>query len=162
MTIVPDDSVLAAAHLMNRCGIGGLVVTEDEQIVGVITERDVLRRVVMTDPVVTCRPESKLEECSATMTEKRIRHLPVADEHGLVGIITSGDILAYQVDDQEATIRHLNSYIFSLRERLRRRRCAADGTRLGPTTPRPPSARRAAGRSREGLTRCHRPTASER
>ncbi len=129
VTIVPDDSVLAAAHLMNLRAIGGLVVAEDEQIVGVITERDVLRRIVaerrdpatttirevMTTPVVSCRPEAKLEECSAVMTAKRIRHLPVADEDGLVGIITSGDILAYQVDEQEATIQHLNSYIFNVR-----------------------------------------------
>ncbi len=129
VTIVPYDSVLAAAHLMNRRAIGGLVVAEDEQIVGVITERDVLRRIVaerrdpatttirevMTAPVVTCRPEAKLEECSAVMTAKHIRHLPVADENGLVGIITSGDILAYQVDEQEATIQHLNSYIFNVR-----------------------------------------------
>jgi CBS domain-containing protein len=129
VTIVPDDSVLAAAHLMNRRAIGGLVVAEDEQIVGVITERDVMRRIVaerrdpatttirevMTTPVVTCRPEAKLEECSAVMTAKRIRHLPVADENGLVGIITSGDILAYQFDEHEATIQHLNSYFFNLR-----------------------------------------------
>ena len=129
VTIVPDDSVLAAAHLMNRRAIGGLVVAEDEQIVGVITERDVLRRVVaerrdpatttirevMTTPVVTCRPEAKLEECSTVMTARRIRHLPVADENGLVGIITSGDILAYQFDEQEATIQHLNSYFFNVR-----------------------------------------------
>jgi CBS domain-containing protein len=129
VTIVPDDSVLAAAHLMNRRSIGGLVVTEDEQIVGVFTERDVMRRVVaqrrdpatttirevMTAPVVTCRPETKLDEASAVMTAKRIRHLPVADHNGLVGIITSGDILAFQVDDQEATIQHLNSYIFNVR-----------------------------------------------
>jgi len=129
VTIVPDDSVLAAAHLMNQRSIGGLVVVEDEQIVGVITERDVLRRVVaqrrdpatttirevMTAPVVTCRAEAKLEDCSAVMTAKRIRHLPVADDSGLAGIITSGDILAFQVDDQEATIQHLNRYIFNVR-----------------------------------------------
>jgi CBS domain-containing protein len=107
VTIVPDDSVLAAAHLMNRRSIGGLVVTEDEQIVGVFTERDVMRRVVAQ--------RTKLDEASAVMTAKRIRHLPVADHNGLVGIITSGDILAFQVDDQEATIQHLNSYIFNVR-----------------------------------------------
>ncbi len=129
VTIVPDDSVHAAAHLMNQRGIGGLVVSEDGQMVGIITERDVLRRVVaerrdpatttvrevMTTPVVSCRAEAKLEECSAVMTAKRIRHLPVADDDGLAGIITTGDILAYQVEDQEATIQYLNSYIFNVR-----------------------------------------------
>ena len=129
ITIVPDDSIHAAANLMNQRGIGGLVVTDDGQMVGIITERDVLRRVVaerrdpattavrevMSTPVVSCRAEAKLEECGAVMTAKRIRHLPVADNDGLVGIITSGDILAYQVEDQQATIQHLNSYIFNIR-----------------------------------------------
>ena len=129
VTIVPDDSIHAAAHLMNKRGIGGLVVTEDGQMVGIITERDVLRRVVatrrdpatttvrevMTAPVVSCRPEAKLDECGAVMTAKRIRHLPVTDDDVLVGIITTGDILAYQVEDQEATIQYLNSYIFNVR-----------------------------------------------
>jgi len=130
ITIVPDDSIHAAAKLMNQHGIGGLVVTDDDgQMIGIITERDVLRRVVaerrdpattavrevMSTPVVSCRAGAKLEECGAVMTAKRIRHLPVADDDGLVGIITSGDILAYQVEDQEATIQHLNSYIFNVR-----------------------------------------------
>ena len=129
VTIVPDDSIHAAAKLMNQRGIGGLVVTDDGQMIGIITERDVLRRIVaerrdpattairevMSTPVVSCRAEAKLEECGAVMTAKRIRHLPVTDDDGLVGIITSGDILAYQIEDQEATIQHLNSYIFNLR-----------------------------------------------
>ena len=127
--MVAGESVLNAARLMNERGIGGVVVTEEGGIVGIFTERDVLRRVVaeqrdparttlgevMTSPVVSCRPEATLEECGAVMTAKRIRHIPVEDESGIAGIITSGDILAYQVEDQEATIQHLSSYIFNVR-----------------------------------------------
>jgi len=129
VSMAAEESVLKAAHLMNERGIGGIVVTQDGEIVGMFTERDVLRRVVtqnrdpetttlrevMTTPVVSCRPDTKLEECGAVMTSQRIRHLPVADENGLAGIVTSGDILAFQVEDHEATIQHLNSYIFNVR-----------------------------------------------
>jgi CBS domain-containing protein len=127
--VAASESVLNAATIMNERGIGGVVVTDDGEMVGIFTERDVLRRVVaenrdpsetlirdvMTSPVVSCRPDTPLEECSAAMTGRRVRHLPVLDESGLSGIVTSGDILAHQVEDQEATIQHLNSYIFNVR-----------------------------------------------
>ena len=88
VTLVAAESVLNAARIMNERGIGGVVVTEDGSMVGIFTERDVLRRVVaeqrdpatttlrdvMTTPVVQCQPETKLEQCTALMTEKRIRH----------------------------------------------------------------------------------------
>jgi len=123
------ESVFNAAHVMNERGIGCVSVTDDGARVGIFTERDVLRRVVaerrdpantllrdvMTSPVVTCSAEASLEACQAVITEKRIRHLPVVDASGLVGIITSGDIMANQVLDQEAMIQHLNSYIFNVR-----------------------------------------------
>jgi len=118
-------SVLDAATLMNQRGIGGLVVTDDGDMVGIVTERDVLRRVVaerrdpaatavaqvMSSPVISCKPETSLTDCTATMTGRRVRHLPVIGETGLVGIVTSGDILAYQLEDQESTIQHLHDYI---------------------------------------------------
>ncbi|MFQ5704943.1 MAG: CBS domain-containing protein [Gemmatimonadales bacterium] len=129
VSLVAGESVVNAARLMNERGIGGVVVTEDGEMVGIFTERDVLRRVVaegrdpvtttvgdvMTSPVVTCRADTKLEECSAVMTNKRIRHLPVVDDSGVTGILTIGDLLAFRVQDQEATIEHLNNYIFDLR-----------------------------------------------
>ena len=129
VTLVAAESVLNAARIMNDRGIGGVVVTEDGSMVGIFTERDILRRVVaeqrdpatttlrdvMTTPVVQCQPDTKLEQCTALMTEKRIRHLPVAGEEGLGGIITSGDILAFQVREQEYTIEHLNHYVYDLR-----------------------------------------------
>ena len=129
VTVPATDSVVQAANLMNEKGIGGVVVVDDGEMVGIFTERDVLRRVVaerrdpattnvrevMTTPVVSCRPDTPLEDCTAAMTGRRVRHLPVMDDGGLGGIVTSGDVLAYQVEDQEATIQHLNSYIFNVR-----------------------------------------------
>ncbi len=129
VTIAADDAVLTAARLMNQSGIGGVVVVEDEDVVGIFTERDILRRVVaerrdpgttlirdvMTSPVITCRPEAKVEECTAIITEKRVRHIPVVDDGGLCGIVTSGDILALQVKEQADTIEYLNSYVFDIR-----------------------------------------------
>ena len=129
VTMVADDSVLTAARLMNSRGIGGIVVLDDDDVVGIFTERDILRRVVaerldpaktlirdvMTTPVYTCRPQAKLSECNALITEKRVRHIPVVDDTRLCGIITSGDILASQMEEQADTIAHLHLYVFDTR-----------------------------------------------
>jgi IMP dehydrogenase len=129
VTMVRGDSALHAARLMNERGIGSVMVTEGDAIVGIFTERDVLRRVVaeqkdpatvmlsdvMTSPVITCRPDARVEECMALFTEKRVRHLPVVDDDGLQGMITSGDLLAHQVQEQKDTIQYLNSYVFDIR-----------------------------------------------
>ncbi len=126
-TILPTDSVVTAATAMNQFGVGGLVVVDGEgAIAGMFTERDVLRRVVaagkdpattlvrdvMTTEVLACRPETSLQECASVMTSKRVRHLPVRDETGLVGIVTIGDLLAQRVDDQQATIEYLTSFVY--------------------------------------------------
>jgi CBS domain-containing protein len=124
-----SDTVLDAATLMNQRGIGGLIVLDGDQVVGMFTERDILRRVVaaqrdpartqvgevMTTPVAVCRSETSLGECRAVMTEKRIRHLPVMDEERVCGIVTIGDLMAQEVTEHEATIQYLNEYIFGVR-----------------------------------------------
>jgi CBS domain-containing protein len=129
ISIAPSDTVLTAAQVMNQHSIGGLVVMDEGTLVGVFTERDILRRVVvagrspadtpirevMTSPVITCLPETSIEECAAILSGKRIRHLPVTDARGLVGLVTSGDLLAFQVAEQTATIQYLNSYMFDVR-----------------------------------------------
>jgi len=126
LTIDADQSVLAAAERMNERGIGGLVVVEGKRMVGIVTERDILRRVVaaernpaltpvravMTSPIACCRRDTTLAECRAVMTKRRIRHLPVIDEGGLCGIVTIGDLMAHEVSDHEATIEQLSGYIF--------------------------------------------------
>ena len=129
-TVSPADHVVEAAALMNQHGVGGLVVVDrDGRVMGMFTERDILRRVVaqgrnpdttavgevMTTEVLACAPETTLEECASVMTSKRIRHLPVRDGRGLVGIVTIGDLLAHQVDEQRTTIQYLTSLVYENR-----------------------------------------------
>ena len=129
VTVSPRATVLDAAQRMNEAGIGGVVVLEGRAVVGIFTERDVLRRVVadgrdpastpvsevMTPDVATVRPDAPLAGCSSLVTAKRIRHIPVVDDQGLCGIVTSGDLLAHQVREQQDTIDYLNSYVHDLR-----------------------------------------------
>ena len=126
----PDDTVLAAAQLMNERGIGGLVVKQGDQLAGIFTERDILRRVVgaqhdpattrvrevMTAPVLTVGPDTRVAECRAIFTDRRIRHLPVVDADGSVcGVVTSGDLLAFEADDARSQVEHLESYVYNNR-----------------------------------------------
>jgi len=125
-TIGRDKSVLDAAILMNRQRIGALVVTGGDHVVGIFTERDILNRVVatgkdpattevgtvMTAPMACCRRDTRLVECRTIMTMKRIRHLPVVEEGNLYGIISSGDILASEVAEQQTTIEYLHEYLY--------------------------------------------------
>ncbi len=129
VSVHPSTTVLEAAALMNERGIGGVLVLDGGQLAGIFSERDVMRRVVaarrdpattivgdvMTANVVTTTIDVKIAECRAIMTTRRIRHLPVLSADGIVGVITTGDILAFEVDMQEAQINALQSYVFSTR-----------------------------------------------
>jgi CBS domain-containing protein len=130
LSIAPHASVHEAAKMMKEGGIGGLLVLDESGTLrGIFTERDVLRRVVaegldpaktpvshvMTGDVITCLPETSLEECDAIMSTRKFRHLPVADAEGVRGIVSSKDVLAYRVAESDDTIRYLNSYMFYLR-----------------------------------------------
>ncbi|MGB7212357.1 MAG: CBS domain-containing protein [Gemmatimonadales bacterium] len=129
VSVRPSDTVQRVASVMNDRNIGGVVVQDGETLSGIFTERDVLRRVVargldpatttvstvMTTPVLTCRPEMTVEDCAGLMTTKRIRHLPVSDGAALLGIVTIGDLMAHTVGEQQATIQHMNNYLFDLR-----------------------------------------------
>jgi CBS domain-containing protein len=124
-TIRQDASVFAAACAMNEARIGALVVCDGETVVGIFTERDVLVRVigrrcdpdkttvgeVMSSPVRYCTLDTALEDCRELITARRIRHLPVMTTGLLVGIITSGDILAFESAEREETIASLVQYI---------------------------------------------------
>ncbi len=125
--IAPEASVLDAINKMNQHKLGALVVSSGNQVDGMFTERDVLRRVVgdqrdpakitvadvMTKEVICCGPEVDLDEVSAIMQQKRIRHVPVCDSSGrLLGLVSIGDVNAYHVLHQEATITFLNDYIY--------------------------------------------------
>ena len=135
-TISPTATVLEATRRMNRHKIGALVVTtassmEEEdgcaRVAGMITERDVLMRLVgeqrdaahtlveeiMTVDVAYCRTDTPLDEVSAIMRERRIRHLPVCDSDGgqLRGMISIGDLNAWHAQGQDVTIHYLHEYI---------------------------------------------------
>ena len=130
VSIQPTASVLEAARVMNDRGVGGVVVVDEANtLLGIFTERDILRRVVaaglppestkvadvFTRDIVTCTPEMNVEEVGSIMTTRRVRHLPVVDAGGLHGVVTIGDLLAHRLSDQETTIQHLNSYVFDMR-----------------------------------------------
>jgi len=125
--IEPGATMLEAIQKMNQHKLGALVVKNDDQVVGMFTERDVLRRVigelrnpaevkvaqVMTNEVICCNPEMDLDDVGAIMKEKRIRHLPVCDGDGrLHGMISIGDLNAFNVTHQEAQIHFLSDYIY--------------------------------------------------
>jgi CBS domain-containing protein len=127
ITVQPQESVLKAARLMNEYKIGSLVVTEGDLVVGIFTERDVLQRVVaegknpgstlvsevMTRHVACCRPQTTIEEARTVMRNRRIRHLPVVDEdRQLFGLISIGDLNAWELNGQELTIHFLHEYLY--------------------------------------------------
>ena len=126
-SIGKDETVLQAAILMNEHRIGALVVVDNDRITGMFTERDVLRRVVgeqrepaktrvadvMSADVVCGTPATTLEEIRGAMKNRRIRHLPVVDDEGrLLGLISIGDLNAYEAACQEQTIHFLHEYLY--------------------------------------------------
>jgi CBS domain-containing protein len=128
ITIDPYATVLEAVQKMNRNRVGAALVTDDDSnLVGIFTERDVLARVVanelnprealvhevMTEDVLYCGTETDLDDVAEVMKIRRIRHLPVRDEHDrLVGMISIGDINAYNVAAKQATIDNMTDYIW--------------------------------------------------
>ena len=126
ITIHADASAQAAAMLMNEAHIGSLVVTDqDGHLIGIFTERDLLKRVVardllphevrvgdvMTGEVWTCATETPLDEVRLLMAERRIRHVPVLDDGRLLGMISIGDLNAARVAEMSATISYLEQFI---------------------------------------------------
>lgn len=124
-SVSPDASVLDATQSMNDNRIGALLVMKGDQVRGIITERDILTRVVanekmpaevrvcevMTSPVAYCTPDTTVEVCKAIFTEKRIRHMPVMESEKAVGLIATGDVMAFEADNLQATVRYLEAYI---------------------------------------------------
>jgi len=126
-TIDKDTTVLEAALLMNQHKIGALVVLEGNEVIGMITERDVLVRVVaaqrdaahtrvadvMTTELVCCTPETTIEEARGAMKNRRIRHLPLIDgDRRLHGLISIGDLNAFEASNQEHTIFMMQEYLY--------------------------------------------------
>jgi CBS domain-containing protein len=121
----PEATVFDALQLMAEKEVGALVVTENDRVVGIISEREYARKVIlqgrsspttlvkeiMITPVVHTYLEQPIEECMALMTEKRTRHLPVIEEGKLVGIISIGDLVKSIIADQKFIIEQLERYI---------------------------------------------------
>ena len=124
-TIGPGTSVYDAIALMADKEIGALVVCEGIKVVGIITERDYARKIVlqgkssketpvreiMTERVIYVNPEQTIEKCMALMTEKHIRHLPVLDGGSLYGIVSIGDIVRVQISEKDFIIDQLTKYV---------------------------------------------------
>jgi len=124
-SIHPEASVYEALRMMAEKDIGALLVMEAEKVVGIFSERDYARKVilhgkssketpvreVMTSRVVFVRPDQSLDECMALMTNKRIRHLPVLEGEGVVGVISIGDVVKEIIAEQEFVIEQLANYI---------------------------------------------------
>lgn len=126
-SVSPADRVLDAIRTMNQHKIGAVLVMHEAHLVGIFTERDVLRRVVgeerhpahvtvgevMTEDLICVSPDADLDEVSTIMKNRKIRHLPVCEEDGkLHGLMSIGDINAYHASEQEAQIHFLSEYIY--------------------------------------------------
>ena len=124
-SISPDASGYTSLMLMAEKRVGALLVMENEELVGVISERDYARKVIlkgkasketsvreiMTSKVYYVGPDQRIEECMALMTEKSIRHLPVLDDGNLLGIVSIGDIVKAVISEQEFIIDQLEQFI---------------------------------------------------
>ena len=126
-TISPESTVLEAISLMADKGIGALVVTQQEKVVGILSERDYMRKVtlmkrtseettvseIMTAKVLTVTKSTTVEDCLGLMTERHLRHLPVVENDKLIGLISIGDLVKAVMEDQRKLIDQLQQYIAS-------------------------------------------------
>lgn len=124
-SITPEASVYDAIKMMADKGVGALLVVQDQKLVGIVSERDYARKVIlqgksssdtpvreiMTERVLYVNLRQTVEECMALMTDKRIRHLPVLEDGKLVGIISIGDLVKSIISDREYLIHQLENYI---------------------------------------------------
>jgi len=124
-SITPDASVYEAIKLMSDKNVGALLVLESGKLIGVISERDCTRRVIlkerapkdtkvreiMTSDVIYILPDQTVEDCMALMTAKRVRHLPVLADDQLMGIVSIGDLVKDIISEQEFMIQQLEHYI---------------------------------------------------
>jgi len=124
-SIGPDETVYDAIHLLAEKMIGALLVLEGDALIGVISERDYARNIIlknkssrdarvkdiMTTDVITVGPDEGVSECMKLMTNKRIRHIPVLRDGKLIGVLSIGDLVRAVIAEQQSTITDLEKYI---------------------------------------------------
>jgi CBS domain-containing protein len=124
-SVAPETPVFEALQVMAARNVGALMVVEVERLVGVFSERDYARKVIlmgksskeipvreiMSTHVLYVRPQQTIEDCMALMTDKRVRHLPVLEDEKLVGVISIGDVVKAIIAEQEFMIEQLQNYI---------------------------------------------------
>jgi CBS domain-containing protein len=125
VSVAPSTTVLDALKVMAEKEIGAVIVIDGEHLVGIFSERDYARKVVlqgkaskdtpvreiMTERVVCVRPEQSIEDCMGLMTDKRIRHLPVLEHKKVIGVVSIGDVVKEMLSEKEFVIKQLESYI---------------------------------------------------
>jgi signal-transduction protein with cAMP-binding, CBS, and nucleotidyltransferase domain len=125
LTIASDASVFDMVKEMVDANVGALLVTINGRIEGIVTERDYLRRVtlegrtdkdtpvseIMTSPLIVVTPETPVDECMAIMTDRRIRHMPVVEEGEVMAMVSIGDLVKFQSQQQDFKIQYLTDYI---------------------------------------------------
>ncbi|MBI1397364.1 MAG: CBS domain-containing protein [Betaproteobacteria bacterium] len=127
ISVTPDSNVYDALKLMAEREVGAVIVQEGDRLVGILSERDYARKVVllgkasrdtavrdiMTQKVVCVRPTATIAECMALMTDKRVRHLPVLRDKHVIGVVSIGDVVKETIAEQQFIISQLEQYIMS-------------------------------------------------